>query len=249
MDSFRLIDDPPLPGPFNMAVDQVLLEECGASGQATLRLYRWQPATLSLGYFQPLSARADHLPSLDLDVVRRATGGGAIVHDRELTYSLVVPLNDRWSVRHSELYDLVHEAIIECLGEWGAACTAWCEDGSSQVAPGPKAFLCFQRRSPGDLVLDGFKVCGSAQRRDRRALLQHGSILLRQSSHAPELPGVADLCATPIDERQLGLAFVEGIARRLGKLPEAVTRSDMEAPRENDWVKKRFGHPAWTGNR
>jgi lipoate-protein ligase A len=246
---FRLIDDPPLPGPFNMAVDQVLLEECAASGQETLRLYRWRPATLSLGYFQPLSARADHQPSLELDVVRRATGGGAIVHDQELTYSLAVPLNDRWSVRHRELYDLVHGVIIECLGEWGAACRAWSDDGSSQVAPGPKSFLCFQRRSPGDLVLDGFKVCGSAQRRDRQALLQHGSILLRQSTYAPELPGVAELCGKPIDDRELGLAFVEGLARRLGKRPGAATRSDPEAPRESDWVKKRFGHPAWTGGR
>lgn len=244
-----MIVDPALPGPFNMAVDQVLLEDCGASGVATFRLYRWRPATLSLGYFQPLTARAGHPPSCELDLVRRATGGGAIIHDRELTYSLVVPLDDRWSARHRELVDMVHGVIIESLAGWGAHCRAWGHDREREAAPSERAFLCFQRRSPGDLVVDGHKVCGSAQRRDRRALLQHGSILLRQSTHAPELPGVADLCGAEIDDSQLGESMVAGLALRLDKRPESVSPSARNGPRENQWIAQRFGSPEWTEKR
>ncbi len=94
--SCRLLIDPPGAGAWNMAVDEMLLEWSAAQGGCCLRLYGWREATLSLGYFQEYADRAGHGPSRNCPVVRRLTGGGAIVHDAELTYSLVVPGGHPW---------------------------------------------------------------------------------------------------------------------------------------------------------
>ena len=102
-----------------MAVDQALLASANGTGQVTLRFYRWSPPTLSLGYFQAADQRREHQPSLSCDLVRRVTGGGAILHHRELTYSLCVPCENRLSNEHQVLYRLVHGAMIESLHEWG----------------------------------------------------------------------------------------------------------------------------------
>ncbi len=91
MIEFRLLIDPPAPGAWNMAVDEVLLDWSAQSGGYAWRFYRWDEPTLSLGYFQPYEDRQRHPPSRACPAVRRATGGGAILHDAELTYSLAVP--------------------------------------------------------------------------------------------------------------------------------------------------------------
>ncbi|HOW19210.1 MAG TPA: hypothetical protein PLC79_09250, partial [Phycisphaerae bacterium] len=92
-DSIRVLIDPPLDGPTNMARDEALLRRvaCGETA-ATMRLYEWQPPTLSLGYFQAYDDVSQQPPAIrSMPVVRRLTGGGAIVHADELTYSLIVP--------------------------------------------------------------------------------------------------------------------------------------------------------------
>src|SRR6188474_2624923 len=91
MDTLRLIVDPPASGAWNMAVDEALLETAAISGLATLRFYTWQEPTLSLGYFQSAVDRDHHPDGRDCPLVRRASGGGAIIHDRELTYSIALP--------------------------------------------------------------------------------------------------------------------------------------------------------------
>ena len=92
MNTARLIIDPPAAGSWNMAVDEALLRSAGESRQLTLRVYQWEQPTLSLGYFQAHERPAEHAASQPCPVVRRATGGGAIVHDREITYSLTAPV-------------------------------------------------------------------------------------------------------------------------------------------------------------
>ncbi len=87
----RLIVHPPSPGAWNMAVDEALLMDAVENGVATLRFYQWSEPTLSLGYFQRYSDREQHAASRKCAVVRRQSGGGAILHDRELTYSLMLP--------------------------------------------------------------------------------------------------------------------------------------------------------------
>ena len=199
MDPGRLIIDGAGIGSWNMAVDQALLQNCEATGEIVLRFYRWEPATLSLGYFQSFSQRENHPSSTDSDCVRRVTGGGAIMHDQEITYSLVIPSSQRWSTKNEELYSIVHRCIIESLQSFGVETTI-CLNSDKQLA---HRFLCFERRTDGDLLLGTDKVGGSAQRRSRNSLLQHGSLLMRQSRFAPELPGIHDLVSTNIDDMKL----------------------------------------------
>ncbi len=187
----RLIVDGPARGSWNMAVDRALLESATRGGVATLRVYRWTPATISLGYFQPYEQRRMHKASSHCPVVRRETGGGAILHDDELTYSLVLPACDPLAREHNELFRRVHRSLIETLEACGVRGCEVVEEAMSETRDEP--FLCFQRRAAGDVVVDGVKIIGSAQRRRRDALLQHGSILLGQSAATPELPGIAEI--------------------------------------------------------
>lgn len=203
MDQARLIIDPPADGAWNMSVDQALLETANETGVITLRFYSWSEPTLSLGYFQSHQDRSSHPPSLPCPMVRRRTGGGAILHHHEITYSLCIPSKHRWSQQNSELYRLIHQIMIEYFSTIGIETVLYeHEQKTAEHEERPivdqNAFLCFQRRSDGDITLDRFKIVGSAQRRLKNALLQHGSILLKASNHAPSLPGIEDLCGFPI---------------------------------------------------
>ena len=162
-----------------MARDEALMTRVGrGESQPTLRLYQWDPPTISLGYFQPYSDyEALESPAGDLSVVRRQTGGGAILHDLELTYSLALPVN------HSllgdgagHLYEHAHDAVIACLRKLDIAGEYCGTTDDSGAAKGP--FFCFERRHRYDVVLESGKIAGSAQRRTRDAILQHGSIIL-----------------------------------------------------------------------
>ncbi len=97
MTKIRLIIDPPATGPWNMAIDEVLAHSAAERGVNTLRFYSWDPPTLSLGYFQRATDRQTHISSSTCAWVRRTSGGGAILHDRELTYSFATatPVGDR----------------------------------------------------------------------------------------------------------------------------------------------------------
>ena len=117
--SFLLLLDPPASGAWNMAVDEVLLEAAAADGQCTLRFYRWEEPTLSLGYFQTYADRWQHEPSSHAAVVRRMSGGGAILHDAELTYSFAVPSHHPLANNRLGFYQAVHTALIEALAQWG----------------------------------------------------------------------------------------------------------------------------------
>lgn len=251
MKSLRVFDDPALPGDVNMAVDQALLDEAGASPDAvpTLRFYRWSPATLSLGYFQSLDSRHSHVASEILNVVRRTTGGGAIVHDRELTYSLTLPLADRWAAEHRRLYDQIHQAILTFLGAQGVFAKTYQAEAERKESSREQEFLCFLRRSAGDIVLDGFKVGGSAQRRSATALLQHGSILLEKSVYAPELPGIANLSGLDAGDELMATAITESIAKMMGLRPVFLGPYDLFQESILKWRSSRFGNREWTGKR
>ena len=119
MTECRLLLDPPCPGPWNMAVDEVLLDWAAAHGGCCWRFYGWQEPTLSLGYFQAHQDRREHAASRDCPAVRRLTGGGAILHDQELTYSIVVPGGHPLAAGRDLLYQVAHTSLIAVLGDLG----------------------------------------------------------------------------------------------------------------------------------
>ena len=195
-----------------MAADEALLDAAVRSDMATLRFYRWREPTLSLGYFQPIAQRTDHPPSREMAVVRRLSGGGALVHDHELTYSLALPASQPLTQNHKNLYTLVHQALINTLRDLGIHARMQHDDSVNSTSPAEAPFLCFQRHGPGDVLMSGsggqpVKILGSAQRRRRGALLQHGSLLLATSRSAPELPGLDELIhRKPGHSKRLGCA-------------------------------------------
>ncbi len=229
-----------------MAIDEAILtaaaSDDGKNTVPTLRLYQWSEPTLSLGYFQSFADREQHLPSLSCPCVRRHSGGGAILHDREVTYSLVVPIRDRWSPSADELYRQVHSALVEWFVTLGVTARL-SEDGDQS------AFLCFQRRSDGDILIDNHKVTGSAQRRHRGAILQHGSLLLERSPYAPELDGLFDLGATRLenDVFQRTLAEKIGVALPFDFSPCSLT--DREESLTATINREKFGLDSWTKKR
>jgi lipoate-protein ligase A len=197
-----------------MAVDEVLLDSAQEHAAPCLRIYGWNEPTLSLGYFQTYYDRQQHAPSQNCAAVRRLTGGGAILHDNEITYSIVLPGGHPLAARRDELYQAMHGCLIEALARFGAAARQ--SEGGTTAKTAAEPFFCFQRRSPGDVLLGDNKICGSAQRRRNGAVLQHGSLLWRASPAAPELPGVADLADRPIASDKLVEKWLVGLAERLG---------------------------------
>lgn len=200
-------------GADNMSLDQVLQESVDRTQQPTLRFYGWAQPTLSLGYFQSINQRKQHAESLLEPCVRRATGGGALMHHHELTYSLIMPQSIGTTGPRLDLYEQIHTSLISALRDCGVRVTAFHQSDQSQCEWRCDAFLCFQRRTAEDLVLNGYKVVGSAQRKSRSSLLQHGSLLLNASEFAPELPGLNDLVSSSVEIPEI----IEAITARLSQ--------------------------------
>lgn len=240
----RLIQHAPAAGAWNMAVDEMLLNRAQSEAAACLRIYRWSEPTLSLGYFQTYADREQHAASRHCKVVRRLTGGGAILHDNEITYSVVLPGSHPLAAHRDELYRAMHGCLIEALAVFGVAAQI-CERRRSEKAA-IEPFLCFQRRSPGDVLLGEHKICGSAQRRQNGAVLQHGSLLWRASPAAPELPGVADLTARPFSQDTMLETWLGSLLRRLLFAWRSDQLGETEEREAQTLVESRYGGDDWT---
>src|SRR6185436_21089599 len=140
MKSARFIHDKQR-GPMNMAVDEALLLSAPRFGP-TLRFYQWEEPTLSLGYFQSAAERSQHEASAACPIVRRSTGGGAILHHHELTYSLVTPVSQQDKTASQPLYYAFHETLVEALAELNIEATLFLEESLQQIAH-VEPFLCF----------------------------------------------------------------------------------------------------------
>lgn len=258
----RLLVDLPQSGPWNMAVDEALLADAAANEIACLRFYEWNQPTLSLGYFQKYADRSQHAASQTIAVVRRQSGGGAILHHRELTYSISLPKTHPLASDAQSLYNAVHNEIVKVLLTHvanGSNNSAIHLVGNQETLNyNDNRFLCFERRSPGDIVHNtrettcfagDHKIVGSAQRRSHGAVLQHGSILLARSEYAPELAGLNDLCDTCSSTTRL-------VSELSTELPQALmvelfdwTLSDQVRQSSLALETQKYGNRQWTQKR
>jgi lipoyl(octanoyl) transferase len=225
-----VIESEPQDGARNMAVDEALLEAALERGECTVRWYRWKAATVSLGYFQSAEA-ADTIPELaGLPRVRRLTGGGAILHHHEWTYSCSVPAGHSLAESPTRIYDRVHKRVVAALAEQGIRAALRGE----ALADREGTFLCFGRGDPRDIVLAGHKILGSAQRRRRGAILQHGSLLVRRSAHAPQFPGLLDLVTDNTEsDPAIDGPFIDALGASIGQLfGDAAVYVDYSGPIE-----------------
>ncbi|MCA8981929.1 MAG: hypothetical protein H6831_04840 [Planctomycetes bacterium] len=236
MTEWRRIETFGAPPGFNMGLDEALLLDEAAP--PTLRLYSWEPDTLSLGYFQ----RFVDVPGTSQAgaVVRRLTGGGAIHHTDELTFSLTTNASDpvyRGPVADS--YARVHAAIAQALLEFGA--TAELVGEVPLASDGEGTGMCFHKSTPLDLAWGGRKGVGSAQRRTRGRVLHHGSIKLGTSALEGAIATLGSSAGRPLDPAEVGDALVRALSEQFGlrftpAAPTAAERRAAEAlgPRYQD---------------
>ena len=162
-------------GAENMARDTAFMERAKATGETVFSVYSWASPTLSLGRNQTAKSRydLDEIRRRGIDVVRRPTGGRALLHHHEVTYSVTAPITDDESLRNS--YERINRILIDGLGRLGVRAT---EAANGERTPQPGDLPCFAAPAEGELVTSGAKLVGSAQLRENGALLQHGSILI-----------------------------------------------------------------------
>ena len=217
-----------------MAVDLALLQGQGYGSPPTLRLYRWQTTAISLGAGQKIPpALQKQWQAAGLTIIRRPTGGRAVLHGSDLTYSVTANTSAGFTGRVRAVYRRLNLALQQSLACLGVQTEL--ADGQ-QTRSGCLSADCFAAIAPGDLLWQGPKLCGSAQRWQEKAFLQHGSLLL--SPPAPALlqllhPGGPPPLAPISLEEILGLippwpalvqAFTEGFQQFFG-LP--VLQSDF----------------------
>lgn len=240
----RLLPFQSADGAWNMAADETLLESA-AAGIASFRFYAWSQPTLSLGYFQHHeSIRA--FPRLnELAWLRRPSGGAALVHHHEVTYALGLPAGGPWQKHGESWLRRMHTVLTQALQDLGVSVRVCGEHEEKKRGE----VLCFLHHTPGDLLLGECKVVGSAQRKQRGALLQHGSILLGTSPHTPILPGLRALTGLPLCSESVCAATVEVLQRSTGWKIEASHYSLYEQQRIEQLVISKYTQPAWNCKR
>ena len=247
------IDESPRPGWANMSIDMALLDRAERDGHGWLRLYQWEPHCLSFGRHEPAVMRynMDRISALDLDTVRRPTGGRSVWHARELTYAVASPWSRFGSLRNAYLE--IHRMLREALSSLGIQATLASRSESVPLDAGP----CFSQAAGGEVLVHNHKVIGSAQLRRGNALLQHGSILLHDDQpcltalmrNQPEAPPTRLSLADSMEESLQVGSFAHAVAR------SARARWPGDWHTVADWGPvlaeaschfARFRSPAWT---
>ncbi len=223
---WRLIYSPALPGAWNMAIDEaMLLAHTAGLTPPTLRLYRWQPPAISLGLLQPFEAiNETACRQLGFEIVRRPSGGGAVLHQHEITYAVVV--DGKLCPYGSSVlstYRWLAEGLKAGLKRLGVDISL--SPPSQSTSPATKSF-CFARLTDADLSVNGRKLGGAAQARKRNFLLQHGSIPLQLDMEAIErifgstdrgqFTWVEEVLGRDIALDEFAEALVQGFSEALG---------------------------------
>lgn len=257
---WRLIPEERRAGSMNMALDEVAAETVSAGGPSTLRVYRWDPSTLSLGYHQAVgTVDLAFCEAEGIDVVRRPTGGGGIYHDvdADISYSIVAPA-EAFPSDLTDCYHALLEPVFDAFDRLGIP--AGLADGPRPAVYTPACYL--REIDPAhDVVVDGRKISGNAQYRQRDAVIQHGSITYSRATER-HLATFADPGVTPADfeDRVTSIHEQSGTARRLAVEAIEDALADWagaetgawtpgELSRAGDLSTTKFADDAWTHRR
>jgi lipoate-protein ligase A len=249
-----------------MAVDESILEHIGR-GEAlpTLRLYAWQPPCLSLGQAQPFTdVDVQRLNARGWEVVRRPTGGRAILHTDELTYSIIAPIEEpRVAGSLLESYNRLARGLLKAVKALGLPVEIKEDFHSTSEKPNP---VCFEVPSAYEITVHGKKLIGSAQARRKEGVLQHGSLpLTGDLARITEVLSFADEFARrDAAERLLARAttvqsilgrevlwdeaakaFIQAFEEVLDLKFEAKPLSASESGRADGFVREKYEHPEW----
>ena len=265
--NWRLLITPPAHGAWNMAADESILEHIGRGESApTLRLYAWSPPCLSLGSAQPFSdVDVNRLNQRGWEVVRRATGGRAILHTDELTYSVIAPANEpRVEGSVLESYNRLAQALLLAVKTLELPVEMKEGKAGENTTPNP---VCFEVPSTYEITVNGKKLIGSAQARKKDGVLQHGSLpltgdltricqaLVFESEATRDNASKRLLERATTVESALGVgiswekaaqAFVYAFEAHLGLSFERDELSESESRRTRELIEEKYAHPAWT---
>jgi lipoate-protein ligase A len=265
---WRLLDTGPADGAWNMAVDEAMLD-AGVAGLLvpTLRFYAWQPAAVSLGYFQPLDASIslEEIARRGFGLVRRPSGGRAILHKDELTYSVTVPdtgVADGKSVMGS--YRSISRGIEAGLSLLGVGAQLAERKGEERMKAQGLPTVCFAKAAKCDMTVEGRKIVGSAQTRRRGIIMQHGSVPIHidPEEHLAVMPGdgvdeaskaklmaaacgVADALGQPVSYEELAAALAQGFAERLGLTLEVGELTEWELAKARELKETKYTTDEW----
>ncbi|HZJ23411.1 MAG TPA: lipoate--protein ligase family protein [Anaerolineales bacterium] len=267
MTIWRLLLTPPARGAWNMALDEAILEHIGrGESMPTLRLYAWKPACLSLGHAQPYSdVDMNRLQARGWEVVRRITGGRAILHTDELTYSLIAP-NDETVIAGTVLqaYNRIAQALLLAVKNLELPVEMQEGKPDDNTSSNP---VCFEVPSTYEITVNGKKLIGSAQARKKEGVLQHGSLPLTgnlaricEALVFESEPARADasrrlLARAATVESALGRApgwemaaqaFIHAFEAQLGINLNRGELSESESRRTDELVKEKYDHSSWT---
>jgi lipoate-protein ligase A len=246
--TWRLLIDRDLPGAVNMARDVAMLEAvAGGAGQPTLRLYGWNPPCLSLGRHQGFDAADEGFCRKHrIDIVRRPTGGRALLHHLELTYAVVAPVGQPpLPTKLQDAYREICRPLVSWCGEIGI--TASLTPGEVNLRlPSPRSSVpCFEAPAGGEVVVGDRKLIGSAMRAHSGVILQHGAILLDWDSilqagsmglendrHLrPQITTITDELGETPDRRHLETTLVRAFSEEFGVRFEEASLSKTEIDR------------------
>lgn len=269
MNTWRLLITPPTRGAWNMAVDESILEHLGGNeAMPTLRLYAWEPPCLSLGHAQPFAdVDMSRLRQHGWEVVRRATGGRAILHTDELTYSVIAPTDEpRVEGSILESYNRLAQALLLAVKslEIPVEIKETVSHASSVTYTNP---VCFEVPSSYEITVNGKKLIGSAQARKKEGVLQHGSLPLTgdltricqaltfENESARENVSKRLLERAITAEFALGRAvswedaaqaFIHAFEAQLGLSLKRGELSESESRRADELVREKYDHVSWT---
>ena len=257
---WRLIREDTRTGPLNMALDEIAAETAAEGGPRTLRVYRWEPATLSLGYHQdPKTVDWDVCEREDISVTRRPTGGGGIYHDSwgDISYSIVAPATELPGDL-METYELLCEPLFDGFDSLGVPVSFASEE--LPVIHDPACYLRALHPAHDVVAADGRKISGNAQYRRRDSVIQHGSILFADATER-HLACFADPPSTErfrervtnvreqtkVSREQAVTAFEDALADWADA--EEGTWTDDELDRARERAREKFASDSWNRDR
>jgi lipoyl(octanoyl) transferase len=276
IEKWRFIDSGNGSASFNMALDEALLEwHSRGEIPPVIRFYGWSPAALSIGYFQKVEKEINLsvVNELGLGFVRRPTGGRGVLHEHELTYSVIVSeAHPKMPKTVAEAYHVISEGILKGFHQLGLeayfAVPKTVEE--RDVLKSPHSAVCFDAPSWYELVVEGRKVAGSAQTRQKGVILQHGSILLdldedklfslfnypnervkerMKKTFKNKAVAINNLCSKPIIIDQAKTAFKTGFEEGLNIQLEPYKLTHSELDFVNKLAKERYESDEWNFRR
>ncbi|MEH6993253.1 biotin/lipoate A/B protein ligase family protein [Neobacillus drentensis] len=273
---WRFIDSGNCSPSFNMALDEALLDwHSEGKIPPVIRFYGWEPATLSIGYFQKVDKEIDleAVKAHGLGFVRRPTGGRGVLHEHELTYSVIVSEDHPEMPKTvTEAYRVISEGILKGFHQLGleAYFAVPKTDEERSALKDPRSAVCFDAPSWYELVVEGRKVAGSAQTRQKGVILQHGSILLdldedklfslfkypnervkerMKSTFKNKAVAINEISPRRISLEEAKEAFYKGFADGLNIELESYQLTEEELAYVNKIAKDRYENDEWNFKR